>query len=73
MDRLSERVEQELNAAVAAGREVTELELSEQLAAEFSAEYGQSEVRAVVISTIGRSMKHSPRAFARALRLGLWR
>jgi hypothetical protein len=48
MNRLLERVEQELQAAAAADRQITERELSERLAAEFSAECGQSEVRAAV-------------------------
>ena len=48
MNRLRERLEQELSAAAAADRQITERELADRLAAEFSAECGQSEVRAAV-------------------------
>ena len=73
MDRLRERVEHELKAAAAAGQEVTEVELSDRLAVEFSAECGQAEVRSVVISTMRRSMHHSPRTIPIARAKGLWR
>lgn len=66
MDRLRERAQQELEAAAAAGRQITELELSEQLAAEFSSECGRSEVRAAVISAMRHKMKLRPRVFPKA-------
>ena len=73
MDRLRERVEQELEAAAAAGRQVSDLELSEQLAAEFCAECGQAEIRAAVMSVMQRRLTHRTRAFPKARGKGQWR
>lgn len=73
MDRIRERVEQELEAAAAAGHQIDELELSEKLAAEFSSECGQSGVRAVVISAIRRRFTLRSKAFPKAQGNGLRR
>ena len=73
MDRLRERVEQELEAAAAAGRQVSDLELSEQLAAEFCSECGQAEIRAAVMSAMRRRLTHRTRAFPKARGKGQWR
>jgi hypothetical protein len=48
MDRLRERVEQELDVAAVVGRPISDLELVARLAPEFSSVCGQTDVRAAV-------------------------
>jgi hypothetical protein len=54
MDRLRERVEQVLDAAMADGRPISDLKLTQQLAREFSSACGQADVRAAVIAAMDR-------------------
>ena len=73
MDRLRERVEEELDAAAAAGRQLSEIELSERLAPEFCGTCGQADVRSCVVSTMQERLKYRNRAFPPAVRKDRWR
>jgi len=61
MDRLQERVEQELDAVACADRPISVLELVAQLAPEFSSICGQADVGAAVFVAMRRRLHYRAR------------
>jgi hypothetical protein len=61
MDRLRERVEQELDAIAVADRPISDVELVAQLAPEFSSVCGQADVRAAVVMAMRRRLHYRAR------------
>jgi len=61
MDRLQDRVEQELDAVARADRPTSVLELVAQLAPEFSSVCGQADVRAAVVMAMRRRLHYRAR------------
>jgi hypothetical protein len=61
MNRLRERVEQELDAAAVVGRPIRDLELVAWLAPEFSSDFGQTDVRAAVAMAMRQRRQYNGR------------
>jgi hypothetical protein len=61
MNRLRERVEQELDAAAVVGRPISDLELVAWLAPEFSSDFGQTDVRAAVAMAMRQRRQYNGR------------
>ena len=61
MDRLQERVEQELDAVAGVDRPISDLELVAQLAPEFSSVCGRTDVRAAVVIAMRRRLHYRAR------------
>ncbi len=66
MDRLTDRIERELDAAEANGQAISEFELAQKLSLEFSSFYGQADVRAAVVEIMRRSVRRQMRVLPRA-------